>query len=565
VNLAAGSASRAQGLLKFPDLSGVPRTSASAKLELFTTVTTTGTVNAYRMIQPWDETATWDTFGPNGIANDGVVAERIPAFSISNPRLSDLAIADVTSDVQYWLNGGVNEGWVFMTDSTDAWDFSSAQSNLQPPRLAIRTSPVAPTRAPVSPTSYPVAAPTGVYEAELKTATDAEIRSNRPNDNLGNAPAITVDLSDGGVTQGLLKFDLTGILGATKATLELFTTSPTSGTISAYRMLQSWKEDSTWNTFGFNGVQNNGVQAALEPSFTFSQPRGGELLKLDVSEDVQFWTNGGVNEGWVFISDSNDGWDFMSAQSEAFVPTLKLRSDYPLPTMAPTKAPGAQSDLQLRTATDTEIRYDSPSTGIGYQSTITVDQSDGGSETQGLLKFDLRSVAATATGATLSLLTISPTSGTITAYRMIQSWNQQSTWNSFGPNGVVPDDIHAASKASFQIVAPQSGTVLKIDVSADVHLWQAEGGYNQGWVFISDSTDGWDFTSAQSEVYPPTLTLHYGSGRRKSSTDDSGGSALTVILVILALLGAGAVGFGAYMYIVKRRSNMRRFLTSYEM
>lgn len=54
--------------------------------------------------------------------------------------------------------------------------------------------------------------------------------------------------------QGLLKFDLSGFTSFSKATFEVLTVSGLIGTIRAYRVLQSWSVNATWNTFGGDGI-----------------------------------------------------------------------------------------------------------------------------------------------------------------------------------------------------------------------------------------------------------------------------------------------------------------------
>lgn len=81
---------------------------------------------------------------------------------------------------------------------------------------------------------------------------------------------------------------------------------------------------------------------------------------------------------------------------------------------------------------------------------------------------------------TLELLTISSTLGSISAYKMIQAWNKNSLWNDFGGDGVQPDGVDAATDLSFRIHRPQSGSLVTMDVTADVMCWLS-GEPNEGW------------------------------------------------------------------------------------
>lgn len=81
-------------------------------------------------------------------------------------------------------------------------------------------------------------------------------------------------------------------------TLEPFTISLTSGSISAYRMAQAWNENSVWNDLGGDGVQWDEVEAATDPSFRFHKPQSGSLVRVNVTADVMSWLSGEPDEGW---------------------------------------------------------------------------------------------------------------------------------------------------------------------------------------------------------------------------------------------------------------------------
>ncbi|MEL6383120.1 MAG: glycerophosphodiester phosphodiesterase family protein [Cyanobacteria bacterium J06626_18] len=162
-------------------------------------------------------------------------------------------------------------------------------------------------------------------------ATDNNILAGAPDTPGGDETDISVDLDDGGTpTQALLRFNDLSVpeeVTLESATLTVFTNSSSDGTVSAFRMLQEWGDDSTWNAFGGDGVQPDGIEAATEASFTIPQPTDDTLLTLDVTSDIQFWLeNPDLNQGWVFTNDSGDGWDFNSAESDdpALVPQLTL-------------------------------------------------------------------------------------------------------------------------------------------------------------------------------------------------------------------------------------------------
>lgn len=70
------------------------------------------------MLQSWDDTATWNTFGGDGTQPDDVEARSDSSFNIFAPRRGNIFEVDVTEDVQHLLSqDGANEGWDFITDS----------------------------------------------------------------------------------------------------------------------------------------------------------------------------------------------------------------------------------------------------------------------------------------------------------------------------------------------------------------------------------------------------------------------------------------------------------------
>ena len=170
----------------------------------------------------------------------------------------------------------------------------------------------------------------------------------------------------------------------------------------------------------------------------------------------------------------------------------------------------------LTNAIDNNIRGDAPDTPGGSVVDITVDLSDGGFPTQGLLQFSDITIpeGATLESATLSVYTNSSSGGTVSAFRMLQAWDDSSTWNSFGGDGVQADGTEASSETSFTIPQPVDETLLNLDVTADVEFWLDNPDQNFGWAFTNDSGDGWDFWSSEFTDNPtlvPQLTLTFSS------------------------------------------------------
>lgn len=218
---------------------------------------------------------------------------------------------DVKSDVDYWIANGVssNQGWVFTNSNGNGWDFDSGETSRKP-SLTI---------------TFEIG---GAMQQEF-SAIDTDIRSGSPNTSYGSSTSIVVDQSTGGgVAQGLIKFDLSGLpSGASviSANLEVFQFDPSSSgaNVYGYRMFQTWSESSTWNSLG-GGVSTNGSEAASTPSFSVPSPNINGLKSIDVTDDVVAWVTGSANQGWVLISTSTNGWDMRSSESTQNPPKLKI-------------------------------------------------------------------------------------------------------------------------------------------------------------------------------------------------------------------------------------------------
>ncbi len=129
------SAGPAHGLIKF---AGIPLgvTIDSADLILRTHDDTTGaedgitddTLSVHRVIDSWDETTSFGTFGGSFDATaDGTIA----------PTIQDMMVTvDVTSLVQEWSNGVTNQGLMLRGDGMDGASFDTSEGSFSP-RLQI--------------------------------------------------------------------------------------------------------------------------------------------------------------------------------------------------------------------------------------------------------------------------------------------------------------------------------------------------------------------------------------------------------------------------------------------
>ncbi len=161
---------------------------------------------------------------------------------------------------------------------------------------------------------------------------DTTLRAAEPTVALGGDVEAGIDASDGGMpAQALLRFG--GLFGSgagqigsdqvvTQATLTLTVTSAGSG-IRFFEMLQPWNEaTATWASLG-DGVQANGVEAALTPFLQIGANDGGGnieegTLVLDITAALQRQQAGiTAGHGWAllpFMPDGTNGIDFYTRE-----------------------------------------------------------------------------------------------------------------------------------------------------------------------------------------------------------------------------------------------------------
>ncbi len=104
-------------------------------------------------------------------------------------------------------------------------------------------------------------------------------------------------------------------LGATieSASLRIDVTAPSEEGAALHRMLQTWNDTDTWNTWG-SGIDTNGLEAAtISESGSDGSPEG--TTSIDVMPDLQAWSDGDANHGWAWLRESgDDGWNFSSSE-----------------------------------------------------------------------------------------------------------------------------------------------------------------------------------------------------------------------------------------------------------
>ena len=336
-----GTPNEAQVLLRFDGFSGtnhwqVPSNAVVVSADLLVNVNNTGDGGRfYRMLVPWDAaTDTWDTFG-EGVQQDDVESRSTYESQLgvedgSGATGTGIITVGVTPDVQAWVGGATNcgwvmKGWTLMTDGT-AFSPSEAKHVAVRPRLRVlwldQGFSTASFRQGVN--GYTNTADTSLRQAGADTnyVTDLTLFSDEH------------DAAGTNTSQVLLRFD--NIIGGGTnqippgsiihaAILEL---ASVGGNCMGqggrfYLMLQPWTDTTaTWNTFSTNGVVPDGIIAAAEPSFVAGSSRltplvQGTINSFEVTGDLQAWASGArQNYGWAVLPwlNGTDGWGFRSSK-----------------------------------------------------------------------------------------------------------------------------------------------------------------------------------------------------------------------------------------------------------
>lgn len=330
-------------------------------------------------------------------------------------------------------------------------------------------------------------------------------------------------------------------LGATIVSAELLVNVENTGEAGTlHRMLTPWNENTeTWNSFGNGTLPRNGAggvqldDAEARASFDSqwgligAGASGTGVVSIGVTNDLVAWSNGEVNEGWL-ITGWNGQTDGTSiSPSEEANPLLRPRLKVkwlPPGVSATTFREGLDG---YSGAVDTSVQSGLPDDPLGSDLTLGVDGGSPVDVSQSLLRFDNiigTGVGQIPPGSTIHAASLVLSSTTSNAmgdggrfFPMLQSWDQQVTWNSLG-NGIQPDGIEAAitftTQAGVAALAPNvQGGYNPLDVTADVQSWVNGSLANNGWAILpwASGTDGWFFGSSNIfiESSRPTLKVFF--------------------------------------------------------
>ncbi|WP_425614262.1 DNRLRE domain-containing protein [Anatilimnocola sp. NA78] len=347
-----GSTNTSQILMRFDSIFGtgpgqIPLGATIVGAELVLNVSDSGDGGTlHRLNTTWDaNTETWNSFGNAQFPRNAQPGVQVDNAEARTSYDSAWGLIDgsggtgtgrvsigVTPDLQAWANGEANNGWLITgwserRDGTGISPGESADSTIRP-QLRVAWVP-----AGVQSTSFRqgVDGYTGAEDAALLQAS--------PDLNLGTDISVYVDAANAGnESQVLLKFnDIVGTgpgqipAGSRIHAAALTLASANANSMGAggrfFTMQQPWTEaTATWNLFGNNGIQPDGIEA----STTFNTQAGnaglaptvqGGFNPFDVTADLQAWVSGAQqNNGWAILpwAGGTDEWGFIT--SNAFVP-----------------------------------------------------------------------------------------------------------------------------------------------------------------------------------------------------------------------------------------------------
>lgn len=361
---------------------------------------------------------------------------------------------------------------------------------------------------------------------------DAYLASSEP-DIAHDSTLVVSILQPTGDFRGLLAFD--GIFGcgtgqlppgipieSAELTLNIANGTVADDTVVAHRVLAEWDEASVWNDYGADGLLADGVEAEVVgiplPAHTGA---GGtnDLLAIDVTDDVQAWSNGEApNRGWLFASSENDLWAFLSSETGTNQrPVLTITvPDVAFQCLTFHEGVGGYTGTQ-----DTFLDRAAPDTS--HDTTLVQAIVQPATELQGLLRFDDLIGGGTdqiPSGAqimgarlTLNIANGILAPGTVSVHTMLTGWDESSTWNDFSGDGISANGIEAdASGVDLPAHSGVGGTtdLLTTDVTAAVQAWSDGDQPNLGWVFLSAANDLWAFLSSETGTFQrPRLAVAF--------------------------------------------------------
>ena len=215
------------------------------------------------------------------------------------------------------------------------------------------------------------------------------------------------------------------------------------------------------------------------------------------------------------------------ADGGSLIDTYSVSSEPPVEPPSGTHQVILQQGLNGYAGTfDTTLREAKPATAYGSTTNLSVDASSGGGENQVLLRFDglfgpggQIPDGAHITEATLTLQTTDKGGGA-EIHRMLTAWSDATdTWQSLDA-GVQADGTEAVAEPDLVTGSQKTLGASTFDVTESLRAW-AGGADNHGWLFQPSSTNGWDFSSSESDE-APILTVTYSLDQDTSGNTRAG-------------------------------------------
>jgi hypothetical protein len=340
-----GAANASQGLMRFDNIFGdnagqIPTNAVIVSAELVLNITDSGDGSPlYRMLIPWDsETSTWNNFGfgsgilPNDVIARAVADSQLHLVDGSGSTGFGLVSVGVTPDIIAWANGELNYGWGMpgWFQRADGTGVSPCDTGIiaNRPRLRVLWLP-----AGTAGTSFHQGDTNG-YASTF----DTRIRQNSPDLTAPTLDYAFVDAISSGSTNNpdeiLIRFD--NIIGTGPGQIPpnaqihaaILDLASTGGSASGdggqfYALLQPWDDTTaTWNTW-VNGIDPDGVEAALTPTVNAGYAARtpdvqGGYNSFEVTSDLAAWASGSRNNyGWAILPwpAGGDGWGINLSES----------------------------------------------------------------------------------------------------------------------------------------------------------------------------------------------------------------------------------------------------------
>lgn len=216
----------------------------------------------------------------------------------------------------------------------------------------------------------------------------------------------------------------------------------------------------------------------------------------------------GANVFTVSVTDTDDGSD---------TATLNITVD--AGGLAPTTLSFRNGVNGYSGTVDTALREPFPTTNYGGDSSFSIDSSDGGGVTHGVIRFDgifgtgpdqIPNSNIQIESATLTYTAFDPGGSNLSIFQVASgaTWAESTAdWSNFGTGS---DGVGSSDRTGSPVSGPASVATHNVDVTAIVAAWAA-GATNNGFALLPNSTNGCDIYTSEdgSTANRPMLEVTY--------------------------------------------------------